>query len=77
MNEHKKFKDQCDNCRKFDYLISINGKCVCSQCFNEIHSELINHENKQLSIYDCFDENTTKNEIKNKSKFFIKNNVEN
>lgn len=32
MTTKTKFKDQCDQCKKFDYLKSYNGKCLCSQC---------------------------------------------
>ena len=38
------FKDQCDNCNKFDYLVGIDNKCLCSEC--------IKKEQKQLNILD-------------------------
>lgn len=28
-----KFKDACDICKKFDYLKTIDDKCICSKCF--------------------------------------------
>lgn len=29
------FKDQCDICKKFDYLKTINNKCLCKECFKK------------------------------------------
>lgn len=30
--ENKKFKDQCDECKKFDYCKGVNGKVLCPEC---------------------------------------------
>ena len=42
----KKFKDKCDNCKKFDYLKSQNGKCLCKCCRTK------KIEYKQMTIFD-------------------------
>ena len=31
----KKFKDQCDKCKKFDYCKGYNNKVLCSNCIKE------------------------------------------
>lgn len=30
--ENKKYKDQCDECKKFDYCKGVNGKVLCPEC---------------------------------------------
>lgn len=44
MQKKPRFKDQCDNCKKFDYLKSFKGKCLCSKCLPK--------KVKQLSLFD-------------------------
>ena len=47
------FKDQCDNCNKFDYLVGIDNKCLCSECINKQNNQkIIKKEQKQLNILD-------------------------
>lgn len=31
------YKDKCDECGNFDYLKSINGRCLCSNCQNKLN----------------------------------------
>lgn len=45
----KKFKDQCDICKKFDYLKGYDNKCLCNNC---IKKYIPPKEEKQLSIFD-------------------------
>lgn len=53
------FKDKCDNCNKFDYLVGIDDKCLCSECIkkenkqnNQNNQKIIKKEQKQLNILD-------------------------
>lgn len=50
------FKDQCDNCNKFDYLVGIDNKCLCSECIKKENKQnnqkIIKKEQKQLNILD-------------------------
>ncbi len=55
-----KFKDQCDNCGKFDYLVGMDDKCLCYECRNnkniKNNQKTIKKEQKQLTIYDFIDQ---------------------
>lgn len=44
-----KFKDKCDECRKFDFLKGFNNKCLCENCRKQYNLPV---EEKQLSIFD-------------------------
>ena len=30
------YKDQCDICKKFDYLKTVDGKCLCKECIKKL-----------------------------------------
>lgn len=30
--ENKKYKDQCDECKAFNYCKGVNGKVLCPEC---------------------------------------------
>lgn len=65
------FKDKCDFCGRFDFLKSINNKCLCQDCFNTLKkranngiSKKINHSNDticeiQLTIFDLEEKEKT------------------
>ena len=38
-NPLSRFKDQCDICKKFDYLYSWNNMCICSYCHMMLERE--------------------------------------
>ena len=50
--ESQRFKDACDACGKFDYLITKNNRCLCSECLNKRYIELPIKDAQQLTIYD-------------------------
>lgn len=41
------FKDQCDNCNKFDYLAGIDNKCLCSECIKKKINKIIKKYQKK------------------------------
>lgn len=45
----QKFKDQCDQCKKFDFLKSYNGKCLCKNCLNNV---IPSKKQKQLTLFE-------------------------
>ncbi len=46
----KKYKDQCDCCKKFDYLKGCsNGMCLCEKCINKFQLPKRQH---QMTIFD-------------------------
>lgn len=45
----KLFKDKCDFCGRFDFLKSINNKCLCQNCFNISKSQISNDVSKKLN----------------------------
>lgn len=50
------FKDQCDNCNKFDYLVGIDNKCLCSECIKKENKQnnkkIPKKEQKQLNLFE-------------------------
>ena len=50
MKCHKnRFKDKCDECRKFDYLKGINNKCLFPNCQDKVKDN-VRQENREKSI---------------------------
>lgn len=50
-----KFKDKCDICNKFDYLISYKNICICKNCVYQIDKLTISVRVKrkiQLSLFN-------------------------
>ena len=43
------FKDKCDFCGRFDFLKSINNKCLCQNCFNTLKNQANNDNSKKLN----------------------------
>ena len=37
--EKKKFKDQCDECKKFDICTGYKGKVLCKSCLTKIKQQ--------------------------------------
>ena len=50
----KKYKDQCDLCKKFDYLKGCsNGMCLCEKCRNTTITIVQKPKvEKQLTLFD-------------------------
>lgn len=50
------FKDQCDICNKFDYLVSIDNKCLCTECCKKQNiknnKKISKKEQKQLNLFE-------------------------
>ena len=36
----KKYKDECDNCKKFDFCRGYNGRVLCEECIKEGFGDL-------------------------------------
>mgnify|MGYP000079176661 CR=1 FL=1 len=37
--EKKKYKDKCDECKKFDFCQGYNGKVLCEKCIAKIKQQ--------------------------------------
>lgn len=44
--ENKRYKDQCDECKKFDYCKGVEGKVLCQECAKK-HEEENNNDINQ------------------------------
>ena len=45
MECRKKYKDKCDNCKKFDYCSGYNNKVLCNECIQK-EKELIKEKGR-------------------------------
>lgn len=45
-----KFKDKCDICYKFDYLISYHNKCICNECLTNKQKSMKNKKIKAIQL---------------------------
>ena len=36
----KKYKDECDNCKKFDYCVGYKDRVLCEKCIKEGFGDL-------------------------------------
>ena len=52
MKKKPKYKDKCDLCGQYDYLIVFKGKCLCNNCKRKTN----NLKYKQLTIFDIMED---------------------
>lgn len=45
-----KYKDKCDICNKFDYLISYQSKCICKDCLTNKQKSMKNKKIKAIQL---------------------------
>lgn len=60
-----RYKDQCDQCNKFDYLISYDGKCLCSKCYKKQMAVMVLY---QLSIFEANTNTKRESKLKDEKK---------
>jgi len=46
------FKDECDNCGKYDYLKGIDNKCLCPKCIELVNTKTGKIKSEQLNIFE-------------------------